>query len=202
MPGEILAVDVAILLEGELRELAIQLNREIRNSNPNSYELGDDKKPHITLGMGFVTEHDVDRFVNALNASLKDQTSVDARFLGIEILDGGRHSDMKLEKTEELVSLHKRIMEVLAPFETTYLGDAAGYVLDEGETPSERSIHYQQEYRKLRSFEHYRPHVTIGKGSPITKDVPPQIYTQHRIGLCQMGAHGNCRRIIHGWRLP
>ncbi|MFH1236428.1 MAG: 2'-5' RNA ligase family protein [Parcubacteria group bacterium] len=202
LPNKVIAVDVAILLEGELKELAIRLNKEIHESNPASYTLGEDRKPHITTGMGFVREKDIPRLIDALDAVLKDVAGIDIHFASVEILDNGRHSDLKIERTENLMSLHGRVMDVFVPFETTYLDDLASYVLDEGESPSKRSIYYQQEYRKLRGLEHYKPHVTLGKGAPVTQDVSPRIYDQHRIALCRMGAHGNCRDVIHEWHLP
>jgi 2'-5' RNA ligase len=192
-----IAVDVVLLPDETMTERAMVLNRELSRELVLSRE---DRRPHISLAMGCIEEAEVEA-IRLLLEYLAERTTV--RLLTAVGLirsvnsRGETTSLLDVARTPELQALHEEVMRAMRPFfrcEAT-----AETIHDDVVTPA--TLDWIRTYPEKSSYEHFRPHITLGYGSAPPGLSFPIPFTVTHLALCHLGNHCTCRRIIDEWNV-
>lgn len=124
--------------------------------------------PHLTLAQGFIDETDQEAVASTLEAALKEQKPILWTTNGIktkQLPNGYTGVELDILKTEELVKIHRKVMEVLEPFVQYDCDDAAAFygAIDF------ISKTWVQKYRE-GAFERFQPHITLGIGDSVKSE--------------------------------
>lgn len=191
-----LAVDVVLLPDDAMTQRAIEINRRLITNGPQGIVLSqNDHLPHISLAMGSIEEVDVPTIRPRLENLARRATTRELRIVGIVSSTNSRGettSLLEVERTEELQTLHERVMQEMGPFFRYDVTEAM--IHDDVVTPS--TLEWIRTYPQKSSYENFRPHITLGYGQ-----VPPGLsfpipFTAVRLALCHLGNHSTCRRIL------
>jgi 2'-5' RNA ligase len=190
----LLAIDVALLPPADVTQTAIDINRSLEQEGFQGLRLDADHLPHITLSQQFVREsrlEDVKRAV-AECAGLHPAPTVRA-------LGAGRSGGtvwLTIDRTPALVSLHRAVMDALAPLEERG-GTAAAFA---GGDPRPGDLKWVSTFRESASFASFTPHITLGHSTK-TPEVAPMEFVAPRMAICHLGRFCTCRSILAEWRL-
>ncbi len=191
-----IAVDVVLLPDEAMTRRAIEINRRLITDRPPEIVLSrEDHLPHISLAMGCIEETDVPALQRRLK-NLARQTSVrQLKIVGITSSTNTRGETTSLldvEKTEELQTLHERIMQEMQPFFRYDVSEAMIY--DAVVAPS--TLDWIRTYPQKSSYENFHPHITLGYGQAPADLSFPIPFAVSRLALCHLGNHCTCRRIL------
>jgi 2'-5' RNA ligase len=191
-----IATDVVLLPDEATMERAIEINRQLITDHHPKIVLGkEDRLPHISLAMGCVDEADIEA-IQELLEKLVQETTVDRLSL-VGVLSwtnshGETTSVLEIERTEELQSLHERVMEEMKPF---FRHDAVKDMIhDDVVTPSTQE--WIRDYPAKASFDRFVPHITLGYGEAKPDLFFPHLFRATRLALCHLGNHCTCREIL------
>lgn len=197
---KIIAVDVALLPPEELRDLVIQLSKEISEKHPESFMLGKDRLPHITLAMAFIEEKDLNDVIGAINKVMKSVPPVSLANTGHQVWDDPT-AEIRFANTQVLTSLHISLLNMLQPFHHVIEGRQEYFVFDQGEKTTQRLLNWPKTYIQNLQTGNYRPHITLGTMLPEKKEIEKKTYVCTNIGLFQLGNWCTCRKKLHEWKL-
>lgn len=190
------AVDVVLLPAEEMSEKAIEVNAELVKKFGAKIVLNKEGcLPHISLAMGCIEESDIADIEKVLKPIAEQHPLVDLKVAGITVSSnwlGEKVSVFEVEKTDELQSLHKEVMEKLA----SYLSyDVTADMIYGGGEVEQSTLVWIKEYRQKSSFSNFSPHITIGYGE--IEDVSfPSKFAVSSLALCHLGNHCTCRKIL------
>lgn len=190
------AVDVVLLPDDEVTCKAIEANAELVDKFGRKIVL--DKEiclPHISLAMGCIDEKDISAVGRILQSAAKEYPPVDLQISGVESSEnstGEKVSVLKVEKTEQLQSLHETVMEKLRPY-LSY--DATADMLYSDEEVAETTLQWIKNYREKSSFDKFLPHITIGYGE-LNSFPLPMNFSASKLALCHLGNHCTCREVL------
>ena len=190
----LLALDVALLLPPDARRKAITLSASLPAEQSHGFRLDADHHPHITLTQQFVRVDEVDAALERVDETVQTQ-----RPLTIRVTGGGKgHSSvwMAVERTDEIASLHERIMEALRGLERPG-GTAAAFFEGDARVGD---VAWVTGYRLKSSLSAYKPHVTLGYAAepPV---IEPFTFAATTIAACHLGRFCSCRRVLRSWEL-
>jgi len=195
-----IAVDVVLLPCEAMTEIAIAANRRLTGGASGEIVLDDERcLPHISLAMGCIEEGQVNEVGEVIGAIAGEYGHQELKAVGIGVgknFAGQKVSWFEIERTEMLRSLHEAVM--------ARVGAYFSYDVTEemilGEVVSESSVAWIRDYPEKASFEDFLPHITIGYGE--IRDFPCSIeFSASILGLCHLGNHCTCRRILASSRL-
>jgi 2'-5' RNA ligase len=181
-----IAVDIAILPPEEIMEMAIALNREMGDES-----LVLDKEsclPHITLCMGVLREEELPKVREAVAGVAREFDPIRLR---IEALNG-EYLEFLIGHSQELQRLHEAIMRAAGPYLTQ---DATAEMCHSPPRINEKSLAWINSYRENSAFDRFRPHITVGRGKSEARALDVA-FTATRIGICQLGDHCTCRKVL------
>ena len=190
----LVALDVAILLPPEVNDLAIALSAGLPLDQSEGLRLDEARMPHLTLTQQFVKAEHLERAHRSVGAVLDEQTNLPLRVTGVERHD--RTVWLAVERTEELASLHTRLMTALEPLEQRG-GSTSAFI---GETARANDVAWVQIYRRKASFARFTPHVTLGHGTRQPK-VEPFTFDARDVAACHLGRFCTCRAVLGRWTL-
>ena len=193
--SDLLALDVAILPPASVREHAISLSAALPDADFEGLRLDTDHLPHITLTQQFVAVDDLDRAFERLDSVLRGQSPSTLHVTGAE-KTGASTVWMAIERTDALVSLHERLMEVLKECEHAGGGPAAFVDHD----AREADVAWVTGYRLHSSFLSYTPHITLGHASRPPR-IEPFTLQAATVAACHLGRFCTCRRVLRQWEL-
>ncbi len=158
--------------------------------------------PHITLAQGFIKEEEQEAVASALEIALKEQKPIVLTTNGVrkkQLPNGYTGVELDIVKTEELVGIHTKIMEALAPFLQYTCEDAASFY---GKIDPITKI-WLQNYRSA-AFDKFQPHITLGIGEPKTPSgerdsscfMTPEFVGVSRIVLGQLGNYCTIQKVM------
>jgi len=159
---DVIAIDVLIEPDQAMVEKAGKINARLRENYAAGYELDATHAPHVTLLQRFVRSRELDGVTAAVAKVLAAERPAELRLKakGVEyVMWGGLAvTVLVVERTPELMRLHQKIIDAVAPFSVNG-GTAAAFV--GGEANSE-TIGWVETFVPKSSGEKYLPHVTVG----------------------------------------
>ena len=189
------AVDAVLLPDGAMMDKAIEANAELVKKFSKEIVLNKENcLPHISLAMGCVDERDIANIEKILERIAKESSLGDLRVVGIAVSTnsvGEKVSVFKVEKTNELQSLHEMVLEKLAPY---FSGDATSDMIADTEV-AETTLLWIKNYREKSSFANFSPHITIGYGEMENLSFPIE-FAVSKLALCHLGNHCTCRKVL------
>ena len=188
------AIDVAILPPADVSARAAALSAALPAGESQGLRLGGDCLPHITLTQQFVRAGDLDSVLERVGSILAGMEP-----MRLTVTGGGRGQSavwMAIELTPPLSELHRKLMNVLSPFERTD-GTAAAFFNGGGRSTD---VEWVARFRQTSSHTDFLPHITLGH-SVTPPPVEPLRFTATTIAACHLGTFCTCRRVLRQWTL-
>ena len=189
------AVDVVLLPEEKIADMAIKLNAQLVGKfGPRIVLNKNTCLPHISLAMGCIDDSDMPY----INSTLKEVVQ-NTRPPSLEIIDIEAQTNavgetvllFKIRNDNELQSLHKEVMEKMLAFFKNKVSDDMLF-----DNQAELStLMWIRDYREKSSYSHFNPHITIGYGE-MTTTQPRCKFNATSLALCHLGNHCTCRNVL------
>ena len=201
---KIIAIDVLLTLPEKVYGQAVQLNKAIVKENPSNFTFDDTHIPHITLLQCYISEEDLPNVKKELKGLYK---TVENETLWIEELQYSKEkeesfSSIGIKKSDGLVSLHKKTIELLKPYMTAD-GSQQSYIQNESGKPIDQfTIDYVPKFVSDYSYENYNPHISLGVAKTTLLDslnrniFQPMKFQAASISVFQLGDFGTARKLL------
>ena len=161
----LIAIDVLLRPDQTMIGKSNALNAQLRGNYPSGYELDATHAPHVTLLQRFVRARDLDAVTAALTKVLAAErpTALTLKAKGIDyVMWGGvAVTVLVVERTPELMRLHQKVIDAVAPFSRGG-GTAAAFA---GGDANAETIGWVETFVPKSAGENYLPHVTSGVAS-------------------------------------
>jgi 2'-5' RNA ligase len=194
------AIDVVVLPPDQIMDLAIDINRKLRNRIPENIVLSKTKYlPHISLLMGCVPAIALEDAFKMLESIASSHSTLDLNLAGITTVGHGPHSVVSFEiaATKPLQTLHESLVKTF----TAHLShDASRHDLADEPPIAESSLKWINEFIPKASFENFWPHITLGFGEQDFV-VEHLSFSASRLAICHLGNHCTCARILYETQL-
>ena len=190
-----MAIDVALLVPDALGRVLIGLNRSLQPP-PDGFHLDATHLPHLTLAQLFVRAGDLAEITRLVGAVLQYQPP-----LAVATTQVSRQrvsTTLGITGTDELVALHRRLMDHLETFRTNDGGAEAFWT--DGDVPRAADVSWVATFREEAAFHRFDPHITIGVGQ-LDGEVDRTRFVATEVALCHLGRFCTCRRVLTAWRL-
>ena len=190
----LLALDVALLLPPDARQLAVALSASLPAEHSHDFRLDADHLPHITLTQQFLRVDEIDAAFDRIDETVRSE-----RPLSIRVTGGGKgHNSvwMAIERTDALASLHERLMEALRGLERPG-GTAAAFYEGDARVSD---VAWVTSYRLQSSLSAYTPHVTLGYAADAPA-IEPFTFQATTVAACHLGRFCSCRQVLRSWDL-
>jgi hypothetical protein len=159
---KLVAIDILLEPDQTMIDKSRAVNARLRENFPAGYELDASHAPHVTLLQRFVREKDFDALTAAVTKVLAVEQpaglQLKAKGLDYVIWGGMAVTALVVERTPELMRLHQRVIDAVAPYSVSG-GTAAAFV---GGDANAETIGWVETFVPASSGEHYIPHVTAG----------------------------------------
>lgn len=199
---ESIAVDVVLLPEPAVTDLAIEANKRLLLQCPDKIVLSSETcLPHISLAMGCITGENVEPISEALRSIAESHPIHKLPVAGVFVSSnatGQTVSSIVLERSGALISLHEEIMARLEQY--VHYAVTAEMLIDPDEI-RQSTLQWIRTYREKSSFANFFPHITLGYGWLDECPLPSEI-TPSKLALCRLGNHCTCRRVLAAVELP
>ncbi len=206
------AVDIVLLPDEAMTDKAIEANAELvrkygmdsthstssgRAGSPQA-EIVLDKDnclPHISLAMGCIEDSNISAAGKVLEEIAEQNPVGKLKAVGVEVTEnakGEKVSVFKVERTQQLQSIHERVSQELAKY---FSFDVTKDMIYGSEEVAETTLLWIRNYREKSSFERFAPHITIGYGQ--AKELARPIeFRASQLALCHLGNHCTCRKVL------
>lgn len=159
---DVIAIDVLLEPDQTMISKSNAANARLRGNYPAGYELDASHAPHITMVQRFVRVKDLDAVTAAVTKVLASERPTElqlkAKALDYVVWGGLAVTVFVVERTPELMRLHQKIIDAVAPFSVSG-GTAAAFV---GADANAETIGWVETFVPKSSGENYIPHVTVG----------------------------------------
>lgn len=189
-----LAIDVALLPPDDVMQRAIDINTSLDLEGFKGLRLDARHVPHITLTQQFVGSARMDDVCRVVAETAQRHEAMRLRVPG-----AGRSNDtvwMTIDRTPELLALHRALMEALEPIEE--VGGTGGAFA--GGDARAGDVTWVSAFRTTSSFRAFTPHITLGH-SKATPAIEPVEFVATRLAVCHLGRFCTCRTILGEWGL-
>jgi hypothetical protein len=119
-PDPLIAIDVLVEPDATMIAAAQGVNARLREVYPDGYSLDESHAPHITLLQRYVLEQDLEKVTAAVAQVLQetDPLTLKMRSSGYMyvVWAGVALTGIAVERSPDLVQLHERITDAVAPF--------------------------------------------------------------------------------------
>ncbi len=194
--GDVIAIDVAVLLEGEAAARARAVNAVLAAGHADALRLDGTHLPHVTLAQQFVERARLDDLFAELDRILRHEPEVQLAVSGASL--EARSVHLVVDPAPDLQRLHELIMDAIEPFESPE-GGADAFEADD-ETIRRRDVEWVRSYREHAAYAHYRPHVTVGHGETVSPFAAAE-WPARRVAVCRLGRFCTCRSVLRDWVL-
>ena len=198
------AVDVVLLPDEAMTNRAVEANTELvrkygmdSTGSPQA-EIVLDKSnclPHISLAMGCIEDSDISAAGKVLEEIAEQNPAGELKVVGVQVTEdtkGEKTSAFKVEKTQQLQSIHERVSQKLAKY---FSFDVTRNMIYGSEKVAETTLLWIENYREKSSFERFSPHITIGYGQA-EEFAGPIEFRASQLALCHLGNHCTCRKVL------
>jgi 2'-5' RNA ligase len=193
---EVLAVDAALLLPPAATERVSRLNALLYAEQPDGFEFGPTRVPHITLAQLYVRRTNLLELIRRLDTVFRE-----AEPLGLSVsrlVGRDQVASLRISKTAALLGLHAMIMDEVKKLSEPDGSEEAFYGADK--QAREKDVAYVTGFRRRASYGRYVPHITLGYGTPPVPDVFMD-FVCSQAALFQLGRFCTCRQLLHKWKL-
>ncbi|MDI9433385.1 MAG: hypothetical protein QM570_16840 [Planctomycetota bacterium] len=198
-----IAIDVVLLPEEKITQLAIETNRRLLGAQAGEIVLGEVTcLPHISLAMGCIEAGRIDAIGTAMADVARDCPIGELTLTGIvTVLNaaGEPNSLFAVAKTRALQTLHERIMMAMEPYMSREV--TADMIWGDDE-PAPSTPAWVRDYREKAAFAAFFPHITIGYGTVAEPMTFPIRFVARQIALCHLGNHCTCREVLASAAMP
>jgi hypothetical protein len=197
---KLIAIDVLLEPDRTMTDKSKSLNAQLRENYQAGYALDATHMPHVTLLQRFVRAKDFDAVTAAITKVLVAEQptamklttkSIDyVRFAGLAV------AVLVVERTPELVRLHHKITDAVAPFSVCG-GTPAAFV---GAEAVAETVDWVETFVPKSSGENYLPHVTAGIATEVflkqLKAAPfePFAFRPDALAVFQIGNFGTAAK--------
>ena len=194
------AINIALLLPDAWANEARRLNA-LLPGQPNPVPLaGGQAVPHVTLAMAVVDDDTLKalpeqlrlRFAEDYRCTLQPKaTYLQQETAGLEV------SGLAIEHNTRLQTLHERLFELV--LELGWVMPTMGAIKGSpGEKTDPRTLDLIRRFRDFRTYDNYRPHVTLGTGAlPPGEAFREGTAQADHLGLFVMGNLCTCREELY-----
>jgi phosphoserine phosphatase len=193
---KLIAIDILLEPDKTMVARARAVNARLRGNHSAGYELDATHAPHVTLLQRFVRVKDFDAVTAAVSKVLAAERPLDlqlkAKGLDYVIWGGVAVTVLVVERTPELMRLHEKVIDAVAPFSVSG-GTAAAFV---GADANAETIGWVETFVPKSSGKDYLPHVTSGVASEaFVKQLKAEpfaavTYKPVGVGVYQLGNFG------------
>lgn len=198
-----IAVDIVLLPEAKIAQLAIETNRKLIGSHCREIVLAETTcLPHISLAMGCIESEQVDAIRKRLGAIAKACPVGKLTITGVVTVLNTRNEPNSLfavAKTAALQRLHEQIMGIREPHMS---GDVTAEMLCGDDEAAPSTLAWIRDYRRKAAFEAFFPHITIGYGVVTEPMIFPIHFVTPQLALCHLGNHCTCRKVLASVAMP
>ncbi len=190
------AVDVVLLPDEAMTDRAIEANTELVRKYGTEIVL--DKSsclPHISLAMGCIEDSDIGAAGKVLEGIAEQNPVGELKVVSVQVTEnakGEKVSVFKVERTQQLRSIHERVSQKLAKY---FSFDVTRNMIYGSEKVAETTLLWIENYREKSSFERFSPHITIGYGQA-EEFAGPIEFRAPQLALCHLGNHCTCRKVL------
>jgi phosphoserine phosphatase len=203
----LVAIDILIEPDQTMISKSREVNARLRENFPAGYELDALHAPHITLLQRFVLTKDFDAVTAALTKVMvvEKPTELRLKVKGYEyVIWGGMAVTVFIvELTPELMRLHQKVIDTVAPFSVNG-GTSSAFV---GTEINPETIGWVETFIPKSSGENYMPHVTVGVANEDfvkrMKAEPCENFTfkAEGVALYQLGNFGTAAKMLWKYRV-
>jgi hypothetical protein len=159
---QVVAIDVLLEPDRMMVERSNAANARLRGNYSAGYALDATHAPHVTMLQRYVRPKDLDAVTAALTKVFTTERPTDLRLMAkgyqYAIWSGVAVTVFVVERTPELMRLHQKVIDAVAPFSVNG-GTSAAFI----DTPNNSEIvGYVEQFVPKSSGEQYLPHVTLG----------------------------------------
>ena len=191
-----LAVDVAILPPPPVRQQLAELNRQML-APPSGFRFGPTCLPHLTLAQQLVRSERVGALAEALGSLLEPEGPLELMTTTVAVPHFS--ATLGIAPSAALTGLHRRIMDLLVPFQTDDDGHDAFIIDKDGEPPRPSDLEWVRAFRRRSAYESFDPHITLGVGA--VGDLAPFAFVGDTVELYHLGRFCTCRAVLASWTL-
>jgi phosphoserine phosphatase len=159
---QLVAIDVLLEPDHTMVERSNAVNARLRGNYPAGYPLDATHAPHVTLLQRFVQAKDLDAVTAALTKVFATERPTDLQLKATGYLygiwGGTAVTAFVVERTPELMRLHQKVIDAVAPFSVSN-GTATAFV---GTGINAETIGWVEHFVPESSGAKYLPHVTLG----------------------------------------
>jgi 2'-5' RNA ligase superfamily len=203
---KLIAIDVLLEPDRTMVYRAKSLNARLRENYPDGYELDASHRPHVTLLQRFVRAKNFDAVTAAIWNDTENEQPTEmkliAKSMEYVLFAGLAAAVLVVERSPELMALHHKIADAVAPFSASG-GTAAAFV---GAKIEAGTIDWVETFVPKSSGENYQPHVTAGVATePFLKQLKadpfePFTFTSDALAVFQIGNFGTAAKKLWGTR--
>ena len=193
--SDVTAVDIALLPPNDLRRHLVAINSTLAPP-PVGFRFDDTHLPHLTLAQQFVRHDDIALLSRRIRRRLQRHPPLTLTTTDVSV--GGTASTLGVKQTAALMDLHRRLMDLLFPFDA---GDGGvGAFETDGDTPRDADVTWVRMFRERAAYERFSPHWTLGVGR-VRTPVEAHTFVASDIALLSLGRLCTCRRVLASWTL-
>lgn len=197
---KLIAIDVLLEPDRTMANKLKSLNAQLRENYPAGYALDAAHLPHVTLLQRFVRAQDFDAVTTAITKVLFPEHPTAIK-LTTRRLDYVRFADLAVavlvvERTPELVRLHHKMTDAVAPFSVSG-GTPAAFV---GAEAVVGTVDWVETFVPKASGKNYLPHLTAGIATePFLNDLrakpfEPIAFWPNALAVFQLGNFGTAAK--------
>lgn len=196
----IVAIDVLLEPDKTMTAAAEAVNVRLRQDFPAGYELDAMHAPHVTLLQRFVRWKDLDAVTRAVArvVAAEPPAAITMRATGLDyVMWGGvAVTALTVERSPDLMRLHRRVVEAVAPYAVDG-GTAAAFANADANA---ETIGWVASFVPKSSGTAYQPHVTAGVASEDfakrlkTESFEPVTFKARDVAVYQLGNFGTAAK--------
>lgn len=199
-----IAIDVLLIPSEAMYAQSLQLNALINQNNPETIKLDENHVPHITLLQCYINEYDLPKVSKVLEGLYEsiEQDSLKAESLFYYKDKEESFAMIAVEKNQQLLKLHEKIIEVVKPFILKNGSEASFIQNPDGSAISESTVKYVPEFVEKHSFENFDPHISLGVAQKTLLDslaqnvFKPIQFKAASLSIYQLGDHGTAQKLL------
>lgn len=191
-----LAVDVAILPPPAVRRQLAELNSQTL-APPAGFRFGPTCLPHLTLAQQLIRRERVGTLATALSALLEQERPLELMTTTVAVPH--LSATLGIAPSSALTRLHRRIMDLLVPFQTGDDGHDAFIIDRDVKPPRPSDLEWVKTFRRRSAYASFDPHITLGVGA--VGDLAPFAFVGDTIELYHLGRFCTCRAVLASWTL-